>query len=73
MKARDDRWRELGIELDPVRNEQARGVEARISTDGSRVQVWVVPTNEELVVAREVRRHLEARDRAVPATATATA
>jgi len=66
-------WRELGIELDPVRNEQARGVEARISTDGSRVQVWVVPTNEELVVAREVRRHLEARDRAVPATATATA
>jgi acetate kinase len=41
-----------GIELDEERN-QTRGREARISTDGSRAQVWIVPTNEELVVARQ--------------------
>ncbi|MGA4577608.1 acetate/propionate family kinase [Limisphaera sp. VF-2] len=52
-------WAELGIELDPTRNDQVRSAEARISSDRSRVQVWVIPTNEELVVAREVKRHLE--------------
>jgi len=41
-----------GIRLDPQRNETARG-ENRISADDSRVEVWVVPTNEELVVARQ--------------------
>ena len=43
-----------GIELDPQRNE-VRGKEARISRDGSRGQVWIVPTNEELVVARQTQ------------------
>ncbi len=47
---RDMEW--AGLRLDPVRNEQARG-ESRISADDSRVEVWVVPTNEELVVARQ--------------------
>lgn len=43
-----------GIELDQAKNSSLpRGSEARISTDSSRVQVWVVPTNEELVVARQ--------------------
>jgi acetate kinase len=41
-----------GIELDPQRNADPQG-EARISTDSSRVQVWTIPTNEELVVARQ--------------------
>ncbi|MBW3539159.1 MAG: acetate/propionate family kinase [Planctomycetes bacterium] len=41
-----------GIRLDPERNAQAKG-EARVSTDDSPVQVWTVPTNEELVVARQ--------------------
>ncbi|GIW93101.1 MAG: acetate kinase [Pirellulaceae bacterium] len=49
---------ELGIELDPQRNSQARG-ECRISHDRSRVAVWVVPTNEELVVARQTYQHLQ--------------
>jgi acetate kinase len=41
----------LGIVLDPAANASARG-EAKISAPESRVQVWVIPTNEELVVAR---------------------
>jgi acetate kinase len=49
---------ELGIELDPELNEQAKG-EARISKDGSRVQVLIVPTNEELVVARQTKQVIE--------------
>jgi acetate kinase len=44
----------LGIELDEARNRGARG-EARISSDASRTQVWVLPTNEELIVARQTR------------------
>ncbi|MCI0361137.1 MAG: acetate/propionate family kinase [Planctomycetaceae bacterium] len=49
---------ELGIELDPQRNAKAKG-ECRISTDTSRVQVWTVPTNEELVVARQTKHVLD--------------
>ena len=49
---RDLNW--FGIELDPTSN--ASGPAERIvSTSGSRVQVWTVPTNEEIVVARQVR------------------
>ena len=39
----------LGIDLDAEAN-QARG--ARISRTGSRVSAWVIPTNEELIIAR---------------------
>jgi acetate kinase len=49
---------ELGILLDPDANQAARG-EAKISTAESRVQVWVVPTNEELIVARQAAQLLE--------------
>ncbi|QYR19861.1 acetate kinase [Paenibacillus sp. sptzw28] len=43
----------MGIELDEARNAE-RSKEARfISTDGSRVSVLVVPTNEELLIARD--------------------
>lgn len=49
---------ELGIALDPAANSAARG-EAKISAESSRVAVWVVPTNEELVVARLARQLLE--------------
>jgi acetate kinase len=42
-----------GVEIDPLRNEaRDRGVR-RISTDASRVTVLVVPTNEELQIARQ--------------------
>lgn len=42
----------LGIKIDPEKN-KVRGEICRISTDDSRVQVWVVPTNEELLIARD--------------------
>ena len=46
---------ELGIELDAAVNAGVRGKEAKVSTADSRVQVWVVPTNEELIVARQAK------------------
>ena len=48
----------LGIALDPAANAAAKG-EARISVAGSRVQVWVIPTNEELIVARQAQQLLQ--------------
>jgi len=46
----------LGIEVDPKRNLDRPGSDTprRISTDSSRVAVLVVPTNEELAIARHV-------------------
>lgn len=41
-----------GIRLDEARNEE-RGREATISADDSRVRIMVIPTNEELIVARQ--------------------
>lgn len=43
----------LGISLDVKKNEQFNGKEHEISADGSRVSVWIVPTNEELTIARD--------------------
>jgi acetate kinase len=48
----------LGIQLDSGLNEKLRAAEGLISSPDSKVRVWVIPTNEELVVAREVKRHL---------------
>ena len=42
----------LGIKIDKEKN-NIRGKEAEISTDDSRVKVWVVPTDEEIVIARD--------------------
>lgn len=42
----------LGINLDHDRNERMTGQEAGISTDSSKTAIWVVPTNEELIVGR---------------------
>lgn len=49
---------ELGIALDPAANAAARG-ETPIHASHSRVQVWVVPTNEEIIVARQAKELLE--------------
>ena len=44
----------MGIVLDDALNEAApRGSEARISKAGSPAEVWVIPTNEELMIARD--------------------
>jgi len=42
----------LGIELDEEQN-KARGHEVRISTNQSKIAVYVIPTNEELVIAED--------------------
>jgi len=51
---RDAGW--LGVELDAAAN-AAGG--PRISAASSRVSVWVIPTNEELMIARHTRRVIE--------------
>ena len=42
----------MGIKIDPEKN-QIRGQEVCISTPDSKVQVWVIPTNEELMIAQD--------------------
>jgi len=47
----------IGLELDAAANEAAgRGVEARITKEGSRLAAWVIPTDEELLIARDTAR-----------------
>lgn len=44
----------LGVELDESRNEFGHsGTPVKLSTDNSRVAVYMIPTNEELVIARD--------------------
>jgi len=50
----------LGIALDPEKNAHAVD-ESLVSAEGSRVQVWTLPTNEEIVVARQARDLLAGR------------
>ena len=45
----------MGIEIDDERN-KIKGEEIQISSDNSKVPVWVIPTNEELVIARDTVR-----------------
>ena len=53
----------LGIKLDAEKNSSTRATEAIISTADSAVKVFVIPTNEELVVAREAKRFLETKNK----------
>lgn len=46
----------LGVELDKPRNEARSSDARRITTDASKVSVLVVPTNEELLIARDTYR-----------------
>lgn len=43
----------MGIQLDEQKNHGVRGVEKDLSVDGSTAKVFVIPTNEELAIARE--------------------
>lgn len=43
----------LGLEFDNSKNKGIRGKEAELTKDASRVKVWIVPTDEELVIARD--------------------
>jgi acetate kinase len=48
----------IGIDMDPARN-SSDAKEKVITRDGSRISVWVVPTNEELMIARKTRAIIE--------------
>ncbi len=45
----------MGVELDNAKNAGIRGEEAIISTPASKVKVVVIPTDEELMIARDTR------------------
>jgi acetate kinase len=47
----------FGITLDETRNREAKG-EVPIHASTSRVQVWIMPTNEELIIARQAKELL---------------
>lgn len=49
----------MGVAIDPARNEAAVGVEADVSADGAAVHTLVIPTNEELLIARDTVRVVE--------------
>ena len=49
----------LGVKIDPEKN-TVRGKEAIISTDDSKVTVWVIPTNEELMIAQDTAELVKA-------------
>lgn len=42
----------LGVKIDDEKN-KVRGEEMKISTEDSKIQVWVIPTNEELMIAQD--------------------
>ena len=43
----------FGIKIDNELNHKTRGKLTKLSVEGSKVEVWVVPTNEELLIARD--------------------
>lgn len=45
----------LGVEIDLEKNNM-RGKEAEVSKEGSKVKVFVIPTNEELMIARDTKK-----------------
>lgn len=48
----------LGIRFDAATNAITTGREGRLSMPDSPVAVWVIPTNEELLIARDTLRCL---------------
>ncbi|MCC5848878.1 MAG: acetate kinase [Verrucomicrobia bacterium] len=51
----------FGLKIDPAKNDGLHS-EGSIHTEDSNIQVWVIPANEELVIARETKRLLERSD-----------
>ncbi len=58
-KAIVENMEDLGLSLSDEKND-VRGKEALLSTDDSKVKIYVVPTNEELAIARETVRLVNA-------------
>jgi acetate kinase len=52
----------LGVRLDPQRNSKTvRGAAGPVTSDDSAVPVWVIPTNEELMIARDTLHIVQAK------------
>ena len=51
-----------GLKLDAAANAATRATEARISAPDSKIEVWVIPTNEEIVIARNAWAKLHGRN-----------
>lgn len=51
----------LGVILDSDKNLETRGAEEEISAAGSPCKVWVIPTNEELLIARDTVRCIKGK------------
>ncbi len=48
----------LGVKIDKELNSVSRGKQVKISTEDSKVAVWVIPTDEEVMIARDTVRLL---------------
>lgn len=48
----------LGVRIDYALNKSTRGEVQKISTDESKIEVWVIPTDEEVMIARDTVRLL---------------
>ena len=51
-----DKLKVFGVKLDEEKNQAIKGDEAKISAPDSKVEVYVIPTNEELMIAKETMR-----------------
>lgn len=49
----------MGIKIDPERNRKQKNNEGPVHADDSKVGIYVIPTNEELVIARDTVRAIE--------------
>jgi acetate kinase len=48
----------MGVDIDPERN-SSPAKEKAITRDGSRICAWVIPTNEELMIAQKTKAIVE--------------
>ena len=48
----------LGVEIDLVENAKRSGEPRKLSTANSKITVWIIPTNEELMIARAAVKQL---------------
>lgn len=54
-----DKLAYFGVELDREKNQAIKGDEAKISSTNSKIEIYVVPTNEELMMAQETIKHIK--------------
>ena len=46
----------MGLDYDADLNAKTHGKQTKLSTDKSKTEIWVIPTNEELVIAQDAFR-----------------